>query len=65
MFVPVHEAQLIYSRQGIYRHFLGENEIITFQDSTQYAVSNQWGKGNVEKFINQAKKAGFEIEETS
>jgi hypothetical protein len=65
MFVPVHDAQLIYSRQGIYRHFLGENEIIDFPDSTQYAISNQWGKGNIEKFINQAKKVGFEIEETS
>lgn len=65
MFVPVRDAQLIYSRQGIYRHFLGENEIIEFPDSTQYAISNQWGKGNIEKFINQAKKVGFEIEETS
>lgn len=65
MFVSVPDAQLIYSRQGIYRHFLGENEIIDFPDSTQYAISNQWGKGNIEKFINQAKKVGFEIEETS
>jgi len=65
MFVPVRDAQLIYSRQGIYRHFLGENEIIEFPDSTQYAISNQWGKGNIEKFITQAKKVGFEIEETS
>jgi hypothetical protein len=65
MFVPVSDAQGIYSRQGIDRHFLGENEIIEFPDSTQYAISNQWGKGNIEKFINQAKKVGFEIEETS
>lgn len=65
IFVPVRDAQLIYSRQGINRHFLGENEIIKFPDSTQYAISNQWGKGNIAKFINQAKKIGFEIEETS
>ena len=65
MFVPVRDAQLIYSRQGIYRHFLGDNEIVEFPDSTQYAISNQWGKGNIEKFITQAKKVGFEIEETN
>ncbi len=65
MFVPLSEAQDIYNRQGIHRHFLGENEIIEFSDSTQYAISNQWGKGNIEKFINQAKKVEFEIGETS
>ena len=65
MFVPLSEAQEIYNRQGTYRHFLGKNEIIEFSDSTQYAISNQWGKGNIEKFINQAKKVGFEIGETS
>lgn len=65
MFVPLSEAQEIYNRQGIYRHFLGNNEIVEFSDSTQYAISNQWGKGNIEKFINQAKKVGFEIGETS
>jgi hypothetical protein len=65
MFVPIRDAQLIYSRQGIYRHFLGDNEIVEFPDSTQYAISNQWGKGNIEKFITQAKKVGFEIEETN
>lgn len=65
LFVPVDDAKDIYGRQGIYRHFLGDGEILEFSDSTQYAVSNQWGKGNIEKFINQAKKIGYEIEETS
>ena len=63
--VPINEAEEIYSRQGIYRHFLGEDELIEFPDATKYAVSNQWGKGTIETFINQAKKIGFEIEETS
>jgi hypothetical protein len=65
LFVPVDEAKEIYGRQGIHRHFLGDGEILEFPDSTQYAVSNQWGKGNIEKFINQAKKIGYEIEEAS
>jgi hypothetical protein len=65
LFVPVNEAEDLYKRQGIYRHFLGENEIIEFADGTKYAISNQWGKGNIDKFVNQAKKVGFEIEETN
>lgn len=65
LFVPVEEAKEIYGRQGIFRHFLGDGEILEFPDSTQYTVSNQWGKGSIEKFINKAKKIGYEIEETS
>jgi len=63
MFVPLDEAKEIYNRQSIYRHFLGDDEILSFPDSSQYAVSNQWGKGSIEKFITQAKKNGYEIEE--
>ncbi len=65
LFVPEQEAKEIYSRQGIYRHFLGEGEPLKFPDETQYAISNQWGKGNIEKFINLSKKLGYEIDETS
>ncbi len=65
LFVPEKEAKEIYERQGIYRHFLGENEVIEFPDSSRYAISNQWGKGNIEKFVNQSKKLGYEIEEKS
>lgn len=65
LFVTEQEAKEIYDRQGIYRHFLGEGEVLEFSDSTRYAISNQWGKGNIEKFVNQAKKLGYEIEETS
>ena len=63
LFVPVEEAMDTYNRQGIYRHFLGEGEIIEFSDYSKYAISNQWGKGNIDKFIAQAKKFGIEIEE--
>lgn len=64
LFVPEQEAKGIYNRQGIYRHFLGDDEVLEFIDSTRYAISNQWGKGNIEKFIGQAKKLGYEIDET-
>jgi len=64
LFVPEQEAKETYERQKIYRHFIGDGEILNFPDSTQYAVSNQWGKGNIEKFITQSKKLGFEIEQS-
>ncbi len=65
LFVPEQEAKEIYQRQGIYRHFLGDGEVLEFSDSTRYAISNQWGKGNIEKFVNQSKKLGYEVEEQS
>jgi hypothetical protein len=65
MFVPLLEAKATYERQGKDRHFLGEDEIIQFSDSSQYAISNQWGKGNIEKFLAQAMKLGYEIKEIS
>ena len=65
LFVPEVEAKEIYDRQGIYRHFLGDDEVLEFLDSSRYAISNQWGKGNIGKFISQAKNLGYEIEETS
>jgi hypothetical protein len=61
MFVPVSEAQEILNRGGIARHFLGEDEIVKFPDSTQYAVSNQWGKGNIGGFLDRARQRGYEI----
>jgi len=65
LFIPVDEAKAIYNRQGIYRQFLGDGEIFEFPDSSKYAISNQWGKGNIDKFIAHLKKIGYEIEETS
>lgn len=65
MFEEVSKAEEIYERQGTSRHFLAEDEIVKFSDSTQYALSNQWGGENMERFLSQAKKLGFEIEKTS
>jgi hypothetical protein len=64
MFVPLAEAKAIYERQGIDRHFLGDDEIIQLSDS-QFAISNQWGKGNIKKFLDQAMNLGYEIKEIS
>lgn len=63
MFISVNKAEEIYNRQGIYRHFLGEDETIQFPDGARFAISNQWGKGSIENFIEHTKKMGIEIEE--
>ncbi len=65
LFIPEQDAKEIYARQGIYRHFLGDGEVLEFQDLSRYAISNQWGKGNIERFIEQSQKNGYEVEETS
>ena len=63
LFVPLAEAEAKYRRQGRRRHFLADDEIVTFPDSTQYAISNQWRKEWTDNFIIQTGKLGFEIEE--
>lgn len=63
VFVSATEAQAIVERQGRRRHFLAEEQIVRFPDSTQYAISDQWNKEWTDNFISQAEKLGFEIEE--
>ncbi len=67
LFVPFEEAKAIASasRKNIPRHFMNEGETITFPDGTEFAISNQWGAGNLSKFILQAEKLGLEIEEAN
>ncbi|SFQ38632.1 hypothetical protein [Salibacterium halotolerans] len=62
MFVPYKEALDVYERQQKNRHFLNEDELIIINGST-YAVSNQWGKGNIENFVKNARELGYEIAE--
>lgn len=65
LFVPIEEAKAIYKKQGANRHFLGDEDVFEFSNSTKYAVSNQWGKGNILRFIDHVKDFEYEIEETS
>lgn len=61
VFFKVDEAQEIANRQGIDRHFLGEQEILHFSDLSSCVVSNQWGVDNIQDFINAATILGYEI----
>lgn len=63
LFMPESVAKMICKRQSIDRYFINADEIIHFSDRSSYAVSNQWGKGNIEPFIIHSKNLGFEIEE--
>lgn len=64
LFVTENEAQAIAQRQnGKRRYFLENEDIISFADSTRYAVSNQWNKDSLAVFIAHARNLGFQIEE--
>ncbi len=54
------EAQKIFEQTGHKRHFLKPNELVQLSDTT-IAVSNQWGKGNIDNFIQAARAIGYEI----
>ena len=48
---------------NIKRYFEGEDEVIRLDDGTDVYVSSEWGKGNVERFIQAAKDNGIQIKE--
>lgn len=56
------DAREILSRSGHKRHFLDSEELIELSDCT-VAVCTQWGVGNIDKFLQQAKSLGYEITE--
>ena len=56
------DAMTLYADTGKKRHFLDEAEIVRLEDGTEVAVSSQWGSGNIEMFIDAARKLGFVIE---
>jgi hypothetical protein len=59
--MPLSEAQDIYDRTGHKRHFLRPNEIVR-ASPTDMAVCTEWGKGNINSFIERALALGFDIE---
>ncbi len=61
LFVPADDAREIYRRQKIYRHFLGDGELVEFPDGSRYAIRNQWGKDTIGRFLEHARGMGYEI----
>lgn len=60
VFARLGEASQILGETGRKRHFINSDEIVSIADS-QIAVSSQWGSGNIDKFIRQARLLGYEI----
>ena len=56
------DADRLLAETGRSRHFLQDDEVIGLKDGTQVAVSSQWGSGNINLFIDQARKLGFNIQ---
>lgn len=42
------------------RYFSQPHELLDFEDGC-YAISNQWGSGNIDEFIDQARSLSYEI----
>ncbi len=63
LFSLENSAKETYERQKISRHFIGQDEALQFSDGSRYAISNQWGKNSIEKFIENAKRIGYKVQE--
>lgn len=57
------QANYIYTVSGRKRHFLDHGDLIQLQDGP-VAVSNQWGIGNIDKFIKRAAELRFLVRTT-
>ncbi len=49
-------------RNGIARHFLDDDEVISFNNEI-YAISNQWGINTIKPFLERARELGYIVEE--
>ena len=59
-FTTIEEANEIYAQTGHKRNYIKPEEQLKLSDCT-IAVSNQWGIGNINGFIDVARKLGYEI----
>ncbi|MBW4532558.1 MAG: hypothetical protein KME09_01340 [Pleurocapsa minor HA4230-MV1] len=59
-FTTIEKANEIYTKTGHKRHYIKPEEQLKLFDCT-IAVSNQWGIGNINGFINNARKLGYKI----
>lgn len=52
-----------YKNSSKQRHFMKESEILTSSDNIEFAVSTEWGIGNINSILKLAKKENYNIEE--
>ncbi|WP_151901384.1 hypothetical protein [Sulfurimonas hydrogeniphila] len=63
LFAPLQDAIEKANKHGQPRHFLKDGEPVTIGNE-EYAISNQWGVGNIEDFVNDMRKLGYQIDES-
>lgn len=60
VFASKDEAQAIFEKTEIKRHFINQDEVLPLGDA-EVAVSSQWGSGNIDRFIQHAISLGYAI----
>ncbi|MFM2343510.1 MAG: hypothetical protein RLZZ210_118, partial [Pseudomonadota bacterium] len=63
LFMELSDAKKTYEQKGHLRHFIEDTNIVTCKNGDKFAISNQWGVGNIPKFIEEAQNIGYEITE--
>jgi hypothetical protein len=64
VFSTEQDAREIHARTGRARHFVSPSDLVTLSDSV-VSVCSQWGIGNIERFVAQAKTLGYDISPTN
>ncbi|MFD2629487.1 hypothetical protein [Oceanobacillus kapialis] len=62
VFVTKEQALKKLEQTGYKRYYIKDDELIKLEDENIIAVTTQWGKGNINNFIKQAKEFGYDIE---
>lgn len=62
VFVTKEEAIGKFERTGYKRYYIKDDELIKLEDESVIAVTTQWGKGNIHKFIDRAREFGYKID---
>lgn len=59
--VTLDEARKIANTKGRKRHFINPDQVITLNDESKVAVSDQWGVDRIGEFLSKADQLGIEI----
>lgn len=51
-----------YANKSNKRHFTANDDILQSSDGVPFVVSTQWGKGNINKIVDLARKEGFHVD---
>ena len=55
------KGQEVFNRSGYYRYFIDASDVLVTGDQKRIVVCNEWGVGNIGRFIERARELGFQI----